>query len=81
MDKRDPYDIRGLYVTPQTRRRSDRRVTDHRCGRCSYDGTGRADCPRRFEDPDVARDNYVERVQERLEADMDRELGADPWSR
>lgn len=46
MSKRDPYEIRHLLpaLAPKPQ---DVRTRDHRCGNCSWGGTGRIDCKNR----------------------------------
>lgn len=41
----DPYEIRHLIPVPEPLPEIGRRTREHRCGRCSWDGTGSTDCP------------------------------------
>lgn len=40
----DPYDVRPLLPQVQPTP-SEQRTRDHRCGRCSWGGTGSVTCP------------------------------------
>lgn len=44
--KRDPYEIRHLIPVPPPLPDFGRRTREHRCGRCSWGGSGSTSCPR-----------------------------------